>query len=343
MQSLGQLFKGVTVPQIDYSDPENIEKYLLTLWPTETFNAQLEQAQRMRDSISEGSRDRIRAEQYVERLMALAEQYAARDALAAERPDGCFCLGVGGRVPRYTQAQTKVYSEWCGCPDGLRVQASQEQALADEKRQIEAKRADRLFGKAQVSARFAGYTLASFPVTDEARPSLARLREWLTPPGDEAEESEWDTWVERNKDSLLLHGAYGVGKTGLAVGILRMKLTELGGGLFFTVPTLLDHIRSTYGPNPTADEREVIETVKNTKFLVLDDLGAERVTDWVREKLFTIINHRHDEELPTLFTSNLDVAELAQHIGERTTWRIVEMATVIHIEGPNLRSPKATS
>jgi DNA replication protein DnaC len=107
--------------------------------------------------------------------------------------------------------------------------------------------------------------------------------------------------------------------------------------LFITVPNLLDRIRATYGPGGNGSEQEVIETVKTVEFLVLDDLGAERVTDWVAEKLFTIINHRHDEDLETVFTSNLSLEQLADHIGERTTWRIVEMADVVELSGPNLR------
>lgn len=340
MQSLSSVLKATGDIEIDYSEPENIERFLLTLGPTADFEAAVREAQRGLEETPEESSAHMGYAREFERLIILRARYIARDALAAGRPEGCFCLGLGGRRPRFTQSELKIYSETCTCPDGLRVQQAQDEIRAEENRKREAERAMRLFGRAQVPSRFAGCTLSSFPVTEASKASLARLKEWLTTPDVDADDTVWNAWIDRNKESLFLYGSYGVGKTGLAVGILRSKIADEGGGLFFTVPTLLDHIRRTYAPNPVADEHEIIQTVKNAPLLVLDDLGAERVTEWVREKLFTIINHRHDENLPTIFTSNLDIAELGQHIGERTTWRIVEMATLIHIEGPNLRNPK---
>lgn len=337
MKPLREALQDYRERPIDYRDPEYIERYLLNLGATTAIEKRVANATTMRDSLEKESSAWAAADSDLRLLTDAAQRYAWRDEIAAERPEGCWCLGVGGRWSRFTQAETKIFSETCGCPDGLRVKDSQERALVTERRQLEAERATRLFGKAQVPARFEGCTLHSFPASDAIKPSLAKIKDWLTPPSDDADEARWDAWIATNKRSLLLHGPYGVGKTGLAVGILRMKVADAGGGLFFTVPTLLDHIRRTYGPNPVADEHEIVQAVKTTPFLVLDDLGAERVTEWVREKLFTIINHRHDEDLPTVFTSNLDIAELGQHIGERTTWRIVEMATVIHVDGPNLR------
>ena len=49
---------------------------------------------------------------------------------------------------------------------------------------------------------------------------------------------------------------------------------------------------------------------------------------------------RHDYELATVFTSNLSPEQLARHLGERTAWRIVEMSTIVALEGPNLRIPR---
>jgi DNA replication protein DnaC len=85
----------------------------------------------------------------------------------------------------------------------------------------------------------------------------------------------------------------------------------------------------------------VLGAVKNTTLLVLDDVGSERVNDWVQEKLFVIINHRHDYHMETIFTSNLSPAQLVRHLGERTAWRILEMCAVVHLDGPNLRLPDA--
>lgn len=189
-------------------------------------------------------------------------------------------------------------------------------------------RAAKLFRQAAIPPHFAEITLDSFPSTAENMATLATVRDWATGPGQ-----------GKPGRSLLLWGKYGRGKTGLAVGAMRAAMTGAGvSGLFLTTPSLLDRIRSTYGPGEKqGTEAEVVEAVKQAPLLVLDDLGAERATDWVAEKLFTVINHRHDYQLRTIFTSNLSPEQLALHLGERTVWRITEMSYVLELTGPNLR------
>lgn len=338
MQSLGEVLTG-KLPPVDFRDPDYIERVLVGLQDTAHVERSLTGIVIEQKGHVEGASAWLRLDDLRKGLEAQLERCQQRDTLQAERPAECWCLGLGGKGRRHTVDGESVFSETCDCTEGQAAATRKReiQAAADAKRHADL--AARLFGKAGVPSRFAGCTFKSFPVTDRSRASLAAVRDWVTYPPDDASKADWDAWCERSKLSLLLHGPYGVGKTGLAVAILRIKTRE-EAGLFFTVPDLLDCIRRTYGPNPIANEHEVVESVKNAPFLVLDDLGAERVTEWVREKLFTIINHRHDEDLPTVFTSNLDIAQLGEHIGERTTWRIVEMATVIHVDGPNLRASK---
>jgi len=57
----------------------------------------------------------------------------------------------------------------------------------------------------------------------------------------------------------------------------------------------------------------------------VDDLGAHNYTDWAKNKLYTIINYRLNNRLPTLITSNLDLNDLEQYLGQRTTSRIIQM------------------
>lgn len=144
------------------------------------------------------------------------------------------------------------------------------------------------------------------------------------------------------KRSLMLYGGFGVGKTWLAIQLLRLIVERFAyDALFITTPELLDRIRETYSGRAEDAEAEVLQAVKDTTLLVLDDLGAERVTDWVQEKLFTIINHRHDHRLATIFTSNLTPGQLASHLGDRIEWRVVEMAECLRLDGPNLRAKPA--
>ena len=95
-------------------------------------------------------------------------------------------------------------------------------------------------------------------------------------------------------------------------------------------------------------EAEIIKRYSQADVLIMDDLGAEHIRtgneEWTADRLYQIIGYRHAEELPTLFTSNLDIAQTGKRIGERITWRIVEMCGPQHIckvTGPNLRDVKS--
>jgi DNA replication protein DnaC len=106
------------------------------------------------------------------------------------------------------------------------------------------------------------------------------------------------------------------------------------------VPELLDNLRETYN-KPGRNLDEWMDAVQNADFLVLDDLGSERVTEWVRERIFVIVNHRYREALPTVFTSNIGLKDLAAQLGERTASRVIAMCEGIQIEGDDYRQTTA--
>ncbi len=89
--------------------------------------------------------------------------------------------------------------------------------------------------------------------------------------------------------------------------------------MFVVVPDLLDRLRSSYNPqNPQAFD-QVFEAVRTAPVLVLDDLGAQTGTPWADEKLFQLVNYRYNACLPTVFTTNLTVADLEARLASRLT------------------------
>lgn len=109
---------------------------------------------------------------------------------------------------------------------------------------------------------------------------------------------------------LLLIGPHGIGKTHLAAAILRHVIRRTGArGLFYEVPALLRMIRDTYNPVVRTTEIDVIRPVMEAELLVLDELGAEKTSEWVDETMTLIVNTRYSHRRPTIFTTHFPERE----------------------------------
>lgn len=167
----------------------------------------------------------------------------------------------------------------------------------------------------QVPARFAGYSLESAPDQKAA----AAVTNWLN--------------TERWKQgaNLFITGPVGTGKTGLAVGALRRLHFDGCRVMFHGVPALLDALR----PHDGADD--LLSRVQGGYVLGLDDLGVEKPSEWVQERLYLIVNGRYEAKRPTIFTTNCNLGALATRLGERTVSRMAEEITVITVDGNDQR------
>jgi DNA replication protein DnaC len=144
---------------------------------------------------------------------------------------------------------------------------------------------------------------------------------------------------------LFFEGHPGVGKTHLAVALLRDAIRTAGArGLFYDTRDLLRVIRSTYDPSIRTTEIEILRPVMNAELLVLDDLGAEKTSEWVEETMNLIVNTRYNEKRLTIFTSNyLDTPDatdpnaLVCRIGHRMRSRLHEMCEFVTMDGADYR------
>jgi DNA replication protein DnaC len=147
--------------------------------------------------------------------------------------------------------------------------------------------------------------------------------------------------MKTSRKGIYLHGAVGTGKTHLVFGLYSAAGEVLGvKTMFRNTSELLRSIRLDFDRNGSDKERAEEAVMDFKGLLFLDDLGAEKMTEWVAETFYLIVNRRYNEMLPTVITSNLPVAELAERIGDRTVSRIVEMCDVVEISGKDDRRIK---
>lgn len=145
------------------------------------------------------------------------------------------------------------------------------------------------------------------------------------------------TFKEWNGESLMIWGEPGNGKTHLAAAIVN-DLSEKGYIVVFqSVPELLQRIRSTFNSENKENETQIMRALLECDLLILDDIGAEKTTEWVEEKLFNIIDGRYRKELPTLYTSNLQPKELQNQVGKRSYDRMVETSLTVENKAESYR------
>ena len=143
---------------------------------------------------------------------------------------------------------------------------------------------------------------------------------------------------------LLFIGTCGVGKTHLSVAILKLLLEKNITCLFYDFRDLLKEIQDSWNAQKETSEMAVLAPVYDAEVLVLDELGASKPTEWVKDTMTHIINKRYNDKKVTIFTSNyLDAKAnaydetLQERVGTRLRSRLHEMCKVISITGDDYR------
>jgi DNA replication protein DnaC len=198
---------------------------------------------------------------------------------------------------------------------------------------LDSARVERLLAEARIPKRYEHCDLDSYVTRNESQKS-AKI------------------WVQRFLDKypqvdngLLFLGTCGVGKTHLAVALLKQVVKGKGdGGLFYDFRDLLREIQASWNSVSQTSEWHVLRPVLEAKILVLDELGANKPTEWVRDTIAHIINCRYNDKRLTIFTSNfLDAPTktgeetLTDRIGVRLRSRLYEMCREVEIHGVDFR------
>ena len=141
---------------------------------------------------------------------------------------------------------------------------------------------------------------------------------------------------------LLLEGPSGIGKTHLAVAILHECAEKGIGGLYCDAQALLNDIRASYDTEARTGANEIIRRATTTDLLVLDDLGAEQLTDWGKDTIHRIVNSRYCEDRATICTTSLPTnphghESLLFQIGGRALSILHQMCDIIEFSGADYR------
>ncbi len=136
---------------------------------------------------------------------------------------------------------------------------------------------------------------------------------------------------------LWFFGDVGTGKTTLAMLVSQTAIEARRSVAIYSLPRLLAEIRGTFEDDADGSYVDLLDRLAEIDLLQIDDLGAEKTSDWVLEQLYSIINSRYEAQRSIIITTNLERDQLAEQIGERTVSRLEEICELCPLFGTDQR------
>lgn len=168
---------------------------------------------------------------------------------------------------------------------------------------------------AVIPKRFRGVSFERAPVVDMDPTIVREVRRYV---------DHIDANLDRGR-GLWFTGDVGTGKTTLAMLVSRAALDAGRSVAIYSLPRLLAEIRKTFDEGSDRSYLGLLDRLVEVDLLHVDDVGAERTSEWVLEQLYAIVNARYEDERAILITTNLDHDALRDQIGLRTVSRLIEI------------------
>ena len=138
---------------------------------------------------------------------------------------------------------------------------------------------------------------------------------------------------DQEKNSLIICGSYGTGKTHLAAAIANQVVNKGVSVLFDTYGGHLERIKNEFGTTGVT----YLNLMRSVDMLILDDVGKEKQTEWSASVMFDVINHRYESMKPIIITSNFNSGQLEEYFGEACYSRLIEMCNAVVTQGSDKR------
>lgn len=224
------------------------------------------------------------------------------------------------------------------CPDcndtGWRLDQGEAGEIAVRCHCAGTRRRERLLERAGIPSRYRHCTLESFHIWNDEDPTLGRALRAV---------QEFVDLYPASEKGLLLMGTVGTGKTHLAVAALQELISNKGvKGRFADFTSLTLEIQMTF--EGSGSKRDLLQPLIAADVLVLDELGAGKVTPWVMDLLYYLVNSRYVEDRLTIFTTNYsdfprtkDQETLTDRVSPRIRSRLFEMCRRLELRGGDYR------
>lgn len=204
--------------------------------------------------------------------------------------------------------------ERCTCNEASKIWQQYDEYIEKDKiRKINLSKIKKLFKNNNLGKRQLNSTFENYKITNKNKNAYDNVKKYVN-----------KLIKETTDKGLFVTGAYGVGKTYLASCIANEIIKNGKSVIFGTLIQLLDFIRDSYSDSEVSD-KDYLNLYSSVDLLVIDDLGKEKPTEWVLEKLFLIVNNRYNNYLPIVITTNYNRNQLRERLCINKNYSIVDL------------------